>query len=379
VKEVTFDSPLAKIKTASLMRVGTGFLLVGYEGGQVRWGRLSEAGELTGETSFPLAAPTFGPYFAATKKAVPGDQLVVVVGEANAEGQYQLLAHVHNAGATQAPTPTVLATFPRDTPKKSVRITAGAAESGNVGLVAWGFQGEGTSPNYLYLGANGGPTTAPVPIFQAPLPQGVDKWDCLQVIHTGTGLGIGIAYPEPRLEGTFLSGAYVFERFEFNESGIVSDAPMQLRSSIGSCRVVAGPAGNGYVMAWKNSAGIFMGRLYLHSPTSSDATIISHLVLASTQFSHPGVVPNPAWVAPAGNDIVIGLSREEGPLVARYFYDGRPHGSAITLRSTNGKTGPVAAWVGPSKSFVTYIDQVGFGPTAVIKRNFLHVETPDVL
>jgi hypothetical protein len=379
IKDVTLDSPLAKIKTASLMRAGTGFLLVGYENGQVRWGRLSEEGELRNETNFPLVTPTFGPYFAATKKTMPGDQLVVIVGEANVEGQYQLLAYVQNLGDSQTPVPVVLATFPSGVTRKSVRITAGVAESGNVGLVAWGFQGQGTSLSYLYIGMNGVPMAAPAPILQAPLPQGVEQWDCLKVIETGTGLGISIAYPELRLEGTLFSGADVFERFEFNETGIVSDAPMQLRTSIGGCRVVGGPAGSGYVMAWQNSSGIYMGRLYMHSPTSPDATVISNLVLASTQFAHPGVVPNPAWVAPAGNDVAIGLTREEGPMVVRYFYDGRPHGSTLFLRSTNGKTGPVAAWVGPSKTFVTYTDQVGFGPTAVLKRNFLQVETPDVL
>jgi hypothetical protein len=87
----------------------------------------------------------------------------------------------------------------------------------------------------------------------------------------------------------------------------------------------------------------------------------------------------PAWTAAAGNDITIGLSRLGGPLVTRFTYDAIPHGARLALRTQSGKTGPVAAWVGPDYVYATYTDQVTAAGVTSTVRYFNKIQSPDKL
>jgi len=376
VKTMTLTSPLALMQNVQLLRTGADFLLAGYEDGQVRWGRLSEAGEITAETSFALPAPILGPYFAATQKATPGDQLIAVVVNQGAAGGYELQGFVHNPGDPQATGPVVISSLPGGVTPEIIKVSAGVSASGGVGLVTWGFQGQGIAPTYRFLGPNAALLGEVGKIGDAALALDVVKWDCLRILQSATPLGIALTYPVSQAKGTILDGAYVFERFELNESAVVSDTPMFLQDSVKSCQITGAPTSDGYAMAWKNESGIFSGRLYNPVGSSVEGTVITHMILATTQFSTPKDIPSPSFVAPAGPDSVVGLSRETGPMLARFDYDGAPRGSDLILPSTTGKTGPMVGWVGPSQTFVTYSDIATTSPFTVTKRYFLQVEFP---
>ena len=87
-------------------------------------------------------------------------------------------------------------------------------------------------------------------------------------------------------------------------------------------------------------------------------------------------MPRPAWVTSAGGDVVIGLARKSGPQVFRYTYNAIPHGSTLTLRSGNGDSGPVAAWVGDDAAYITYTDSVKSNGTTSVRRYFMRIESP---
>jgi hypothetical protein len=335
---------------------------------------LSEAGELTAETGFALPAPVLGPYFAAVKQAAPGDQLIAVVVNQGADGGLQLQAFVHNPGEVQAAGPVVLSGLRPGATKDMIKVSAGVAQSGNVGLVTWGFQGQGIPPQYRFLGPAAAVLGGEGTVGDATLPLNVMKWDCLKILQTGAPLGIGLAYP---FEQTGL--VYGFERFELDETSVISDTPMQLQASVEACQITGAPTNDGYAMAWKNDSGLYAGRLYNPVGTAAEGTVVTHMVLATTQFNTPKDIPSPVFVAPAGADSALGLSRETGPFVSRFTYDGASHGSDLVLPSATGKTTAMIGWVGPSKTFVTYADVSKVAPFAVTKRYFLQIEFPATL
>ena len=378
-KTITLDSALTRMQNVQLLRTGADFVLVGYENGRVAWGRLSEAGELTGETGFALPEPVLGPFFTAVKKAAPGDQLITVVVNQGVDGGFQLQGFVHNPGDLQATGPVVLSVLPGGVTKDMIRVSAGVAQSGNVGLVTWGFQGQGVAPKYRFLGPDATLLGEEGKIGDAAIALDVVKWDCLKILQTGTPLGIALAYPFEQTDGTIVEGTYGFERFELGETSVISDTPMQLQASVKACQITGAPTSDGYAMAWKNDSGIFAGRLYNPVGASMNATVITHMVLATTQFSTPKDIPTPVFISPVGPDSVLGLSRETGPLISRFSYDGAAHGSSLVLPSATGKTSPMVGWVGPSKTFVTYADVSKVAPFAVTKRYFLQVEFPATL
>jgi len=378
-KTITLETALARIQNVQLLRTGADFVLAGYENGRVAWGHLSEAGDLSAETGFALPEPVLGPYFVAVKKATAGDQLIAVVVNQGADGGFQLQGFVHNPGEAQAAGPVVLSVLPGGVTKDMVRVSTGVAQSGNVGLVAWGFQGQGIAPTYRFLGPDAVMLGEVGKIGDAAIALDVVKWDCLKILQTGTALGIGLAYPFEETNGTLLAGAYGFERFELDETSLISDTPMQLQDSVKACQITGAPTTDGYTMAWKNDSGIFAGRLYNPVGSAVQGTVITHMVLSTTQFSTPNDIPTPVFVAPAGPDSVLGLSRETGPLVSRFTYDGAAHGSDLVLPSATGKTSTMIGWVGPSKTFVTYADISKVAPFAVTKRYFLQLEFPSLL
>jgi hypothetical protein len=376
-KELTFaDSPLVRMQNASLIAAGDGFTLAGYESGQVRWARVSRDGQLTQETGFVLPAPTLGPYFAVTKKTVPGDQLIAIAlyPSSTVLNGYDLQAVVQDLGAVTAASPIVLATLPTATDKNTVRMTAGAAKSGNLGFVAWGIQVQGIPVQYLLLGADAtsaGSGTA----FGEWTSANTPAWDCLAPTNGASGLGFSITGPD----STF-SGYTDWVTAEMDDAGAMSGEMIYgIPAQVADCRIVGAPTSTGgYTIAFEDKPGIGAAFYYPPAAGSDHGSITTHpIVISAASFGDPLNVPHVAWAAPAGDDITIGLARTSGPYVTRFTYQSVPHGSALMLRSVNGKTGPVSAWVGSDYVYVTYTDQVtGSGGATSVVRYFVKVDAP---
>ena len=370
------SSPLAsRMSNASLLRAGDSFTLAGYDGVYVRWGRVSLDGVLTQETSFALAQPALGPFFAATMNATPGDQLVAIVVNLNTAGTYDLSAIVQDEGAAVPAAPVVLASFPAGVDLTTVQVAAGAATSGNVGFVAWGFQGTRKPVNYLVLRTNATAPATPGNAFGDSIPASGPDWDCLATANGTNGLGFSVMTPVP--------GFAEWSTAQLDESGnLASAVDFQLIGNVDRCQIVGSPTPtNGYNIAFQNSAGIHFSTYYPSSDPTQAGIVNTYDALATANFSDPLSVPHPVWVASAGSDVSIGLARTAGPEVVRYTYNAIPHGAALTLPSVRGQTEPVSAWVGPNAVYLTYADQVKASGTSgpTFQRYFITVESPTQL
>ena len=375
------DSPLARLQDVSLIRAGDSFILAGYDGGQVRWARVALDGTLTQETSFVLAQPAAGPVFAATMKNLPGDQLVAlaVVSSATVSGGYDLMATVHTVGDVAPALPlklNALDAFPAGTDPTLVQLAAGSAASGRTGYVAWGTRIKGKPIYYSILPADAITTTDPTTFLGAPVAADVPEWDCLAPQGRSTGLSFGAVTPNVAF------GTSDFQTVEIDESGSTVYMTYQLTVAVANCRIVAAPTPTGsYFMAFQGLEGAttaidFATYYPPPDPTQNGTVTTQHPVLPSALFGGPLSVPKPAWASSAGGDVVIGVSRKAGPQVFRYTYNAIRHGSTLTLRSVNGDSGPVAAWVGDDAVYATYVDRVASGGTTSVKRYFMRVDAP---
>jgi hypothetical protein len=377
VLEVTLpDSPLARTPGATLLRAGDAFTLAGYDNGTVRWGRLSMAGILSNEASFALSPPVVGPVFAATKKNVPGDQLVVlsIANSATTPGNYDLTAITHAVGNAAPSAPVILASLPTGTDPKLVKIAAGAALSGNLGFVVWGTRVEGVKIQYLLLDADAVPRGEPGTALDKDGSLGeLPNWDCLAAAPGMTGIGFSVLYPTQDPTKTDWRVAQI------DEAGGVTDMSYGLLTVPIDCRIVGSPTSvGGYNIAFRNNSGIgFATYDPPLSPTQPGNVTTYEVAMSPQSFGDPLHQPIPAWVAAAGNDISIGLDRLGGPLVARFTYDAIPHGARLSLRTQNGQTGPVAAQVSDDIVYVTYTDQVSSsGGASSTVRYFAKIQSP---
>jgi len=357
--------------------------MAGYENGQVRWARVSLAGAVANETGFDLPAPLAGPYFAATMKATPGDQLIVLVvnNSTTSPGSYDLSAIVQNLGSAVAAAPVVLYTFTPPTDVSAIQIAAGAAATGNVGFVAWSVQAQWTTVKYLMLPADAITAAAPT---EYSVRYSDPAWVCLRALTGTTGMGFSLVTPVPGLAS--------WETAELTEAGAISpgsDIAFQLRGNIRDCRIMGSPTSKGgYDIAFQETADIALATYFLSSNPGADSPVFTNRAISNADYPDSLSVPQPAWVSPAGNDVSLGLMRTAGPQVVRFSYTADRHGSVLDLPSVNGNTGPVASWVAPSDGisadavYVTYTDTLAASGTATtpsVKRYFLKIESPLVL
>jgi hypothetical protein len=376
------DSPLARLQNASLLRAGDAFTLAGYDAtnASVRWGRVSLDGTLTQEAGFAMAPPVVGPVFAATGKNAPGDQLVVLsfVASSTVATGYDLLATVHTAGAVAPAAPVALATLPAGTDPAKISLIAGAAASGDLGFVAWGIRVSGIPVSYLTLPADALTAAAPAKFLDDSEPARVPAWDCLAAQSSPTGgFSFGAVTPGERPDESD------FNVLRVDENAVRSgDMTYQLTVRVKDCQIVGSPNPSGsYFMAFQGSSSggtaIDFATYYPPvDPTQEGTVTTQDPVMPAAQFGDPLNLPAPAWVTSAGSDVVIGLTRKAGPRVYRFRYDAVPHGSALHLRTANGNTGPVSAWVGPDAVYATYADQVKSGSSTLTQRYFVRVDSP---
>jgi hypothetical protein len=377
------DSPLTRLQTASLIRAGDGFVLAGYEAGQVRWGGLGLDGTVTHEGNFPLPTPVVGPVFAATMKTVPGDQLVaiaVVPSLASAEG-YDLTATVQTAGMAAPAQARVLASLPPGTDPTTIQVAAGAAASGRLGWVAWGVRVPGIPVRYLTLPADALASATASTFLADAVAANVPAWDCLAAHQRPTGFSFGAVVPNGDPDWP----ASNFETVEVDEAGGTTLMRYQLMVTIANCQIVGGPNPSGsYFMAMQ---GILNGTRAIDfatyyppiDPKEAGTVHTQHPVMPDALFGDPLSMPKPAWVSRGGPDVVIGLSHRSGHQVVRFQFDAVKHGATLDLRSASGNSGPIAAWVGDDATYVTYSDQAGSGSGAVTRRYFMRVDSPATL
>jgi hypothetical protein len=313
-------------------------------------------------------------------KNTPGDQLVAIVltNSSTVSGGYDLSAIVQTLGDALPAAPVVLATIEAGIDPNTVQIVAGAATSGNVGFVAWGIPVKGRTVNYLLLTANAQHADSVSEVFDHNIPADVPNWECLTAANGAAGIAFGVVIPQVDGSGNIASSD--FRVFDIDETGAKTDMTYPLSTVVTNCHIVGSPSSaSGYLMAFESNAGIGFA---MYTPSSDPANAgdvtTQDMAMPVATLGGPLNVPPPAWISSvSGGDVSIGLSRTAGPEVFRFTYDAIPHGGTLTLRSEQGKTGPVASWVGSDAVYATYADQVSGSPS--VKRYFMRIESPATL
>ena len=366
------DSPLALLRDVVLLRAGDGFVLAGLDGHQVRWGQLSSTGDLTGETVFdlpeqPATTPggqVLGPQFAVTSKTVPGDQLVVVVGvlQAGTTDQYEVHAAFYDLGS-QVPTVVQIVGVQAATANSgAIRLLAGSAPNGTRALVMWGVEGQLAPIHYQMFGADGALIGAEGKLNDAPDPNKIPLWTCLDTTQNAPSLAVtwveSVNANHPQQPA--------WRRIEMNDDGTTGpQALIYMNDDVSDCRIVSTLTAGQYLLAWQNNAtkgGTFFASLQPPAPDAGSGTVDDvnmRTLLASASYGGYAQMPKLTWIAPAGYDIIIGLARTDGPQVARFDTYADPEGKNLYLPSVSGNTGPVSAWVGTDAVYATYLDIPG--------------------
>jgi hypothetical protein len=351
---------LTRLADVRLDRAGPGFVLIGVDDKKdnVRFASLSETGELGAEAAAAIPPRTLGPWFAATSKAAPGDQLLVVYGVASpatpGATALQIVTLDTGAAAASAPrplldpdgNPIVLSAGP-------VEVALGTATSGKAAMLAWGPGTQATGPDVLFLDADG--VTRRASAFTAPGPV---PWDCLAIVPSRSDFGLSRVV-RPSAPG----GRPTWTFAEFKDDGNITYT-LSVDSSTPEmgCPTVA-PGSKGYTIAWQNTYGTYFSDV---DTTQPRVFVASDIVRGAVRFGGPDRQPRVACVAAMGKDFGITYDTATGPLVDRFSIFGNPLGSSLHLPS-RGRPGPLSAWPRVDASFMTYLDR-GVDPSTDVRK-----------
>lgn len=343
--------------------------MAGLDGNMVRWGQLSSVGVVTHETAFDLpeqpatttGGQALGPLFAVTSKTVPGDQLVVVMGvlQTGTTDHYEIHAAVYDWDSQVPVAVNTLAVQAAAANSGAVRLQAGSAAGGTRAMVLWGVEGQLVPIRYQMIGADGALVGAQGKIDDAPDPNNIALWTCLDTTQSGSKLAVTLV----ESPNQYHPAEPAWHRYAINDDGSVGEeALIYMQYAVSDCRIVSTPTSDGYLVAWQNNAsngGTFVASLTPPAPDAAsggadDVTV--RAVLASASYGGYAQMPKIAWIAPIGYEFTVGLARTGGPQVLRFDAFADPKGKGLYLPSAAGSTGPVSAWVGSDATYVTYLD-----------------------
>jgi hypothetical protein len=338
-------SPLTLTRDAVIQRAGSGFVLVGVEGDEVRWAQLGLDGTLGTESKLtvPQRAARPGIVFGATSKNAPADQLVVVFAVPKAGvNQLQLTAITQTAGAA-ASAPAPVADLPAGVDPNIVRLAMGSSQTGLRAVLTWSFDGQDAPPSFVLLKGDAQPVAAPAPVLMAPIP----KSSCLSVIASRTDFAISVT--EAGQPGT--TAETIWRAFELRDDGSHgSNVEIGLDVGVTSC-VSPAPTPRGYVLAYQNNDGTYFADF-----DTGTGTLNTDIVAGVLQFGGVAKQPKIGCIAPMGSEYGLLFERHTGPEVWRFDAFGNPQGSSLFLPAAAGEVGPLSALTGRDSFHATYLD-----------------------
>lgn len=369
---VTPSSPLALSANATLVKAGDGFALTAVSGNAVRWALMNNQGALSAETSFTLPTSpailsdgkALGPYVAVTSKASTADQVTAVIGVARAgsTNAYDLVAFTQTANSTTDPVQTVLTENPLTGTTESGSLQVVTGSTGVHGMVAWAVENQAAPISYVVLGADGKVLHRDQVFADTRQPL-----SCVRAVQGPKAFALSA------LKATSPS-TQDWQIMDIGEDGSPTDGgSFSLAETADDCRVVSTSTADTHFVAWQNrEKGTFFAAYF-----PSTSKVVLRLATSVTEFGAYIMMPKVGWIAPAGNDVTIGLDRSSGAEVLRYDLFANPKGRALQLPRSNAETGPVSTWlVADGTTYVTYLDQ---SPAGSIKRHLVAVQAPATL
>jgi hypothetical protein len=248
-----------------------------------------------------------------------------------------------------------------------IRLVAGSSPSGTRALVLWGVEGQLAPIRYQMLGADGALVGNQGTIDDASDPNNIPQWSCPGTTQNNAA-NLAITLVEaPGATGQNHPGQYAWRHFKIDDSGAITGIDeIDLDSlTVSDCRILSTATSDGYLVAWQDNTatgGTSFAVLTGPPPDSGPDTpgnVTTNPLLASALYGGYSNMPKLAWIAPAGYEFTLGLTRSQGPEVVRFNDVADPRGRALYLPSVSGNTGPLSAWVGRDAAYVTYLDIAG--------------------
>jgi hypothetical protein len=339
------DNALFQLADVQLARAATGVVMFGFDGTMAHWSTISTSGVAGLLQSFPLPAPTFGPWFAVTGKGVPGNQAIAVFVAPRVEGgtELELAAVVHTAGTTDTKRVSIAPIDVLD--PATAKIAVGSSPTGMAAAVAIGYEGQlGVPVKIITLGPDAA-TTSTRELTDTPT-----MWKCLQFVPSRkTTMAVNLVRLAPVANNT--------PRWQVQELG--DDGALGLSAQV----TMSGPGGDElgcpvgaatasmYVFSWQ--AG---DRTYAADYEPDSRAVTSNFVAGKPRF--PDDVRMPPVVAATLMDfnhaVVFGTMR--APEVWLFDPRGSIIGDKLILPSEQTQVGPVDAVSAPGEIFLTYRD-----------------------
>lgn len=325
-------TPLTLMPDARLVPAHGGGALVAIGATEVRWAVLAPDGRLGGEAAAPLPPRTAGPWVGLASAATPGDRVVVVWGEPQADpaAGLRLRASIMGAGGADA------TTFDLDAvPAASVanlRLLVGTDATATSTAVVTGIEGQPSTPVTVRV-LRAGIAEPPAPTTVSGVPP---TWRCLSLSTSRSAFAVVAASAAP--EDTS-SDKTPFSVVELNGDGnpvFIHRLSITVREPRCPMTTVT-PAG--YLMALQTDAGTFLADYDIAASSSP-----TNFVLGSVRFGGPDKQPSVVGVAQLSRSNLALLARPGGPEVWTFDRQGRIRGEPLRL--------PVAAPL-PTGSVIT--------------------------
>jgi hypothetical protein len=338
-------TPLTLLPKARLDQVGSGFILMGFDGRLVRWATVDTRGQLGTEQSALLPASTAGPWFAAAGTSAPGDRILIAYGTAAATAgmvDIQILAVPASGNGSPVATGT-LVTVPDPAALDGATLVMGTGRLGMRAGLAWSIPGRG-EVRIQSLGGDGQPQGASL---AEPLAGTRQQVECLSFIAGKNDLAVGFIAQEsvadPSPGWTIL---------EVHDGGTLdSSVTLRLGSSNPTCPHSA-VAGAGYVTVWQNELGSMIG---VYDGTGN--TFMSHIFAGAVTFGGADVQPPLAGVGPvSGGDFAVVLAQPGAAEAWRVTPAGTVATQTVVFPSSVGQMGDISTVSTAGALYSTYGD-----------------------
>jgi hypothetical protein len=334
-------TPLTLLPGARLDQVGGGFVLIGYDGQQVRWATVDLTGLLGTEQNVALAPPAAGPWFGLTGVSAPGDTLLMAYGQPSANpGAIDLFVSLAPSDGASAPVSGMLATVPGPIGAGGTLVAMGSGRAGMQAGLAVAVAGQ---PQVTFWSLRGHDLAA------APLTQSTAgaQIDCLAF---GPGAGdLTLGYLTEQLPD---DPDPTWGILELDQSGqSVSAVGLPLGTVHPTCPLTTATSG-GYAVAWQNDIGSFL-ELY---DRGSNA-ITSSLLAGAVAFGGADLQPPLVGLGPVTSGYAV-VFAEVNAAEAWHVDEPGSHLAPGTLvfPSQNGQIGQVSSLPLGGSVYATYAD-----------------------
>jgi hypothetical protein len=341
-------TPLMLLSSARLDAVGDAFVLLGTDGDNVRWARLSTTGMVVGdEQSIAVPAHALGPWFAVAGTDAAGDHLVIgFVPPQGSPATSDLNLMTFSVGIDNTGPTLPISSGPIGSPSQitmSSQVTMMSGRGGMNAGIAWAGTGHTTISARIVRGDG-------VPIVSDLNLGSVDLVGCMRFSPGRGDLTLGYVDRSGTPPGAIFVGT------ELDASG-KAGTPFKLNigeESPGCVELV--PTISGYGVAW-HSEGI---GTYFSPFNPASAQLPSFEVLSDVEVREAPALGGLGWLGTHYAVLFVheGNSAEVWPIDAM----GRSQGALPPFPSAAGHLGQVSAQPVGSALYATYADYASREP-----------------